>query len=98
VPAPKRLRTRPATAGPMARATVNWIELSRTALTSDASGTSEGTNACHDVMLMPEARADRKSTPRIDPSEAWPEIQMPHRANAAAICTVWVTSNTVRRG
>ena len=48
----------PASAGPNARATVNCIELTRTALISTGRGTSWGTNACHAAVVMPVPRPE----------------------------------------
>ena len=97
VPGPKRASTRPASAGPKARAAVNWMELSRTALTRSSRGTSAGTKACQDVMLMPLATLPARSTATMLAGRAVPETHSVHSASATSICTVNVTMRTARR-
>src|SRR6516165_6710966 len=55
VDGPKRPRTKPARAGPNARAPVNCMEFSRTALSMTSCGTKRGTKDCQDAMLIPDA-------------------------------------------
>src|SRR4051794_40741833 len=96
-PAPNLLSTRPASAGPNARDNVNCIEFRRTAFIRSSRGTSDGTNACHEAMLMPPAHDDSTTSVRMDATLAFPVTHTPHSANAASICTVWVMISTWRR-
>src|SRR3954462_7861057 len=64
-PAPNWLSTTPASAGPRARDNVNCMELRRTAFSRSPRGTSDGTNACHDAMLIPPAHDERMTSVRI---------------------------------
>ena len=93
-PGPRVARTSPARAGPPARATVNWMEFSRTAFIRSSRGTSEGTKACQDEMLTPPAMPLTRTISRIDQTAAWPDSQRPHRAKAETIMMDWHTSRT----
>src|SRR5439155_261715 len=55
---PSDASTRPAIAGPNARAAVNCMELTRTALSRWERGTNWGTNDCHAAVVMPAPNAE----------------------------------------
>src|SRR3954447_3435883 len=97
VPGPNWASTSPASAGPKARAPVNCMPLSRTALTSASGGTSCGTNACQAAMVIPEPIAPTTTQSTMSPGEFVPPTQTPHSASALSIMTTCETSSTVRR-
>ena len=86
-PAPRVARTRPASAGPNARAPVKFIELSRTALSMSAGGTSWGTNACQAEIVNPFATAPTSTRPVMPIGVASPLIHSNQRPNAESIDT-----------
>ena len=97
VPGPNCASTSPASAGPNARAPVNCIPLSRTALINASGGTSWGTNACHAAIVIPAPIAPTMTQPTISPGVASPLIHTAHSASALSINTTCEHRSTVRR-
>src|SRR3954469_1216855 len=91
VAGPNRPSTRPPSAGPTARAAVNWIEFTRTALSSSGCGTSAGTNACHDVIITPTATLPTNRTATMLVGVAVSVTQRAQRARATRMPTKLVT-------
>jgi len=90
-PEPNAPITNPAKPGPIARATVNCTEFSRTASSMSSSGTSEGTNACQVDAPNPVAIPLTNPTPTIRHGVSWSVAYIMKREKLAHICTDWVT-------
>ena len=80
-----------------ARAPVNCMAFSRTALTIASGGTSWGTYACHAAMVMPAPMAPTTTQATMSGGVATPVTQMPQSASAEAISTTWDRRRMVRR-
>ena len=94
---PRVARTRPARAGPNARAPVNCIEFTRTALSSADRGTNCGTNDCHAAVVMPAPRPEITTQPRIRGVVAAPVDQSSHRTVAMTMARAWAQISNQRR-
>ena len=97
MPGPNCARTSPASAGPKARAPVNCMPFSRTALMIASGGTSCGTNACQAAMVMPAPIAPTTTQATMSGGVAMPLTQTPHSAKALDIITTCEHRSTVRR-
>src|SRR6476469_2505636 len=92
---PSVASTTPARAGPNARAAVNCMELTRTALRSTGRGTSWGTNACQAAVVMPEPRPEITTRPRMIGVVAPPGPHVPHSGVAIDTTTPGAQISTV---
>ena len=96
VAAPNAASSTPATAGPMARATVAWSEFRRTASSILSAGTSSTMNACHGAWFTPFPTATTSTQARMTPGLADPLNQTSHNASAPTSITDCDESRTVR--
>jgi len=90
-------RTSPASAGPNARAAVNCIELTRTALRRSDRGTSCGTNDCQAAVVIPAPSAEITTHTRMVAVVATPVAHVIQSAVAIDIINPCAQSSTVRR-
>ena len=88
----------PPTAGPMARAALNWVELRMTALRRSSLGTSSLTNACHDAMPIEAIVPLIATVAVIVHGDVHPATHSTHNASAVKPSNVWLTRSTDRRG
>src|SRR5262245_903853 len=94
---PSVASTIPASAGPNARAPVNDIELSRTALNIASLGTSCGTNDCHAAIVRPEPTPLTITQASTRAVVAVPVDQSAQSAAAIAIMRPCDQMSTIRR-
>src|SRR5689334_2584292 len=94
---PSVASTSPAIAGPNARAAVNCIEFTRTALSNAFRGTSCGTNAIHADVVTPVPSAEITTKTRMLAVVAVPVAHVIHNAAAIAIITTCAQIRTRRR-